>query len=52
VAVKRLRALDPNGGGSGGGGPAGCASSQSAVRHFFDREVAILASIRHPNVGL
>lgn len=47
------------GGTSGGTMPDGSSSgaedmalgaSQAAFRHFFEREIAILASIRHPNV--
>ncbi|KAF8071147.1 drkC [Scenedesmus sp. PABB004] len=63
VAVKRLRVLDiddapapGSGGGSSGasssaGGSRGAGGgSQAAFRQFFEREIAILASIRHPNV--
>lgn len=48
VAVKRLRVLDFD--------DVSCASaanrtgSQAAFQQFFEREIAILASIRHPNV--
>jgi hypothetical protein len=49
VAVKRLRALDEEDDSSRGS--TGGMGSQAAVRQFFDREVAILASIRHPNVS-
>jgi hypothetical protein len=47
--VKRLRALDDGDDGAGSGSSGG-AGSQAAVQQFFDREAAILASIRHPNV--
>eukprot|EP00775_Hariotina_reticulata_P012952 gene12952-13081_t len=49
VAVKRLRALDiddlPM-----SGGFSRSRGSQAAFQQFFEREIAILASIRHPNV--
>ncbi|KIY91834.1 hypothetical protein MNEG_16129 [Monoraphidium neglectum] len=51
VAVKRLHALDreaaPT---SSAAAAAGGAASRAAFQQFFDREIAILASIRHPNV--
>lgn len=66
VAVKRLRVLDlddlraPNeqygadGSGnssqSNGGSQPAMGASQAAFQQFFEREIAILASIRHPNV--
>jgi serine/threonine protein kinase len=53
VAIKRLHALDTDDDGSGSGAStatASTAAAPSAVQSFFDREIAILASIRHPNV--
>lgn len=34
----------------GDGGRQAMGASQAAFRQFFEREIAILASIRHPNV--
>jgi serine/threonine protein kinase len=55
VAVKRLHPLDGDGSscGSGSGAPGSGAApgaSLAAFKQFFEREIAILASIRHPNV--
>ncbi len=66
VAVKRLRVLDlddlrapneqygadesGNSSGAGSGSQPAMGASQAAFRQFFEREIAILASIRHPNV--
>lgn len=64
VAIKRLHALDDDSTSSGAGGSAGGTSgghgsgsggggggaSRAAFQQFFEREIAILASIRHPNV--
>jgi serine/threonine protein kinase len=53
VAVKRLRTLDFDakyGSIRGSGGNSGIPPSQAAFKQFFEREIAILASIRHPNV--
>jgi hypothetical protein len=57
VAVKRLHPLDGDasscGSGSGAGGRGSGAApgaSHAAFKQFFEREIAILASIRHPNV--
>lgn len=46
---------DDGSGGSGQSGPGSgsqpaMGASQAAFRQFFEREIAILASIRHPNV--
>eukprot|EP00878_Enallax_costatus_P016314 GHUV01017112.1.p1 GENE.GHUV01017112.1~~GHUV01017112.1.p1 ORF type:complete len:1179 (+),score=479.98 GHUV01017112.1:302-3838(+) len=53
VAVKRLHVLDmddvPHASMYNGQEPAR-GGSQAAFRQFFEREIAILASIRHPNV--
>lgn len=36
--------------GAGSGSQPAMGASQAAFRQFFEREIAILASIRHPNV--
>ena len=50
VAVKRLHALDGDSSSGCGSGGAAPGASQAAFKQFFEREIAILASIRHPNV--
>ena len=50
--MKRLRALDFDSkyGSMRSGAGSGVPPSQAAFKQFFEREIAILASIRHPNV--
>lgn len=51
VAIKRLHALDAPGAPPPGTSAASSGgASVAAFGQFFDREIAILASIRHPNV--
>lgn len=55
MAVKRLRTLDIDSHGddrqpAGQRCPEEATRSQAAFKQFFEREIAILASIRHPNV--
>ncbi|GFR41489.1 hypothetical protein Agub_g2180 [Astrephomene gubernaculifera] len=53
VAVKRLRGFDmgPDNPDTGGPGETGPSPTQMPIfRQFFEREIEILATIRHPNV--
>ncbi|GLC33191.1 hypothetical protein PLESTB_000360900 [Pleodorina starrii] len=53
VAVKRLRGFDvgPDNPDTGGPGEPGPSPTQMPIfRQFFEREIEILATIRHPNV--